>query len=99
MSDLAGLIGDGRLVPKAFPDLHNLRAPAGIADLDAKGQAAPVQPHHHDAALFEVKVLVHDKRRILLDDNGVALQDNFLALRIGLKDGVAEKRLRQKRQA
>ena len=37
VSDLAGLIGDGRFVAEAFPGGHNLCAPAGIADLDAKG--------------------------------------------------------------
>jgi hypothetical protein len=37
VSGLAGLIGDGRLVPKAFPELHNLRARGVTADLHAKG--------------------------------------------------------------
>src|SRR5208282_435476 len=73
VSDLAGLVGDGGLVPVAFPALHNLLARPGV-DLDAKGQAAAVQPHHRDAALLEVEVLVYDESRILLNDNGVALQ-------------------------
>ena len=81
------------LYPKRFQVSTICARPAGIAGLNAKGQAAPVQPHHLDAALFKVKVLVHHEGEVLLDDNGVALQDNFLALRIGLKDGVAQQRL------
>ena len=99
MSDLAGLVGDGGFVAEALPCRQNLRAGALIARLDAKRQAAPVEPHHGDAKLFKVEVLVNHERCILLHDNGVALQDNLLALGSGLIDGVGKERRRQKRQA
>ena len=99
MGELAGLIGNGRLVAKAFPDLQNLLAGAGIDHLNAKRQAAPIQAHHRNAALLEVEVFVDDEGRVLLDDNGVTLQDNFIALRSGLVDDVAEDGCGQEGQA